>query len=79
VLKAQHRGRSVQHDYTEYVSNAAQAHRSAVLELFNLTLGWGPASDAFWSGTQVVCVLDSSCVCSQRNTLCCALVCITVQ
>jgi hypothetical protein len=54
VLRAQHRGRSVQHDYTEYVGNAAQAHRSAVLELFNLTLGWGPASDAFWSGERAV-------------------------
>ncbi len=53
VLRAQHRGRSIQHDYTEYVQNASLTHRATVLELFNLVLGWGPMSDAFWKGKYI--------------------------
>ena len=50
VLRAQHRGRSIQHDYKEFVGTALLSQKAAVLELFNLTLGWGPASDSFWTG-----------------------------
>jgi hypothetical protein len=51
VLKAQHRGRSVQSEYVEFVGSSTQLRKEVVLELFNLTLGWGPTSDKFWSGT----------------------------
>lgn len=50
VLRAQHRGRSIQHEYKEFVGNAMMSQKATVLELFNLTLGWGPQSDRFWSG-----------------------------
>jgi hypothetical protein len=50
VLKAQHRGRSVQSEYVEFVGSSTQMRKEVVLELFNLTLGWGPTSDKFWSG-----------------------------
>ena len=49
-MRAQHRGRSIQHDYKEFVGTAMLSQKATVLELFNLTLGWGPASDGFWSG-----------------------------
>ena len=59
MLRAQHRGRSIQHDYKEFVNNATQQHRATVLELFNLVLGWGPASDLFWSGESTANILFS--------------------
>ena len=54
VLRAQHRGRSIQHEYKEFVGNAMMSQKATVLELFNLTLGWGPQSDRFWEGTYIL-------------------------
>lgn len=61
MLRAQHRGRSIQHEYKEFVGNAMMSQKATVLELFNLTLGWGPQSDRFWSGEGLFPMCASHC------------------
>lgn len=66
MLRAQHRGRSVQNDYKEFVGNAMLGQKAMVLELFNLVLGWGPNTDQFWSGKR-------SCADTYRSSLGCQI------
>ena len=55
TMRAQHRGKSSSSPkhYLEVRDDLLPRRKRVVLELFNLALGWGDDSDAFWNGEAI--------------------------